>query len=72
MANEILKKLLEIICCPIDKADLEYNKSKQTLTCTKCKFIYPIRDGIPILLPPELHDKKDIELSKKNGWKAKD
>ena len=68
MIKEIPNKLLEIICCPIDKADLKYNKN--TLICTKCKFIYPIREGIPILLPPELHDKKDIEISKKNGWKA--
>lgn len=64
------KKLLKIICCPIDKANLDYDKKKQTLTCTKCKFIYPIREGIPILLPSELHDKEDIERSKKNGWRT--
>ncbi|MCX6774699.1 MAG: Trm112 family protein [DPANN group archaeon] len=48
------KELLEIICCPVDKSDLIYNKDKQTLTCKMCKYPYPIREGIPILLPPEM------------------
>ena len=52
--KEIAKKLLEIICCPVDKADLAYDKKKQTLTCMKCKYAYPIKDGIPILLSPEM------------------
>lgn len=46
------KKLLEVICCPVDKADLIYDEKKQTLTCTKCKHIYAINEGIPVLLPP--------------------
>ena len=52
------KELLDIICCPVDKADLKYDKKKQTLTCKKCKYKYPIKDGIPILLPPKLQKKK--------------
>ncbi len=52
--KELSKELLDIICCPIDKADLIYNKKSQTLICTKCKYLYPIREGIPILLPPEM------------------
>jgi len=47
-------ELLKILCCPLDKSDLTYNKEKQTLTCTKCNKVYKIKDGIPILLPPEL------------------
>jgi len=62
MAKELSKELLEIICCPMDKADLAYDKKKQTLTCKKCRYAYPIRDGIPILLPPEM-----IEAEKKEG-----
>ena len=62
-ANEELSaELLEIICCPVDKADLAYNKKKQTLTCAKCKYTYLIKEGIPILLPPEM-----IEAEKRNG-----
>ncbi len=62
MAKELSKELLEIICCPMDKADLVYDKKKQTLTCKKCKYAYPIREGIPILLPPEM-----IEAEKKRS-----
>jgi len=56
MAKEPSKELLEIICCPVDKSDLIYDKKKQTLTCKKCKFAYPVKDGIPILLPPEMQE----------------
>lgn len=48
--------LYNIICCPIDKADLKYTSDKKGLKCTKCKYVYPIKDGIPILLPPELQE----------------
>jgi len=48
------KELLKVICCPVDKADLIYDEKAQTLTCTKCGYVYPIKNGIPILLPPKL------------------
>ena len=47
------KKLLEILVCPVDKADLEYDAQNQKLTCTQCRRVYPIRDGIPIMLESE-------------------
>ena len=70
MTKTLPASLLKIICCPIDKADLKYGKTAATLTCSKCKFVYPIREGIPILLPPEMQDAKDKLRSKKNGWKG--
>ncbi len=47
------KKLLEILCCPVCKGDLDYNEEKQSLTCLNCKRRYPIRDDIPIMLESE-------------------
>ncbi|GIU20827.1 Trm112 family protein [Shewanella colwelliana] len=44
------KKLLEIIACPVCKGQLEYNKSKQQLICKADRLVYPINDGIPVLL----------------------
>jgi len=70
MKKNLSKNLLKIICCPMDKADLVYDAKAQTLTCVKCKFIYPIREGIPVLLPPELQAKNDVERSKKGEWKG--
>ncbi len=52
---------MDIICCPVCKADLKLDVTKREedeiiegiLTCTKCHHCYPIEDGIPNLLPPE-------------------
>ena len=47
------KKLFDILACPVCKGDLKYNKDKTGLVCSHCNHTYPIKDGIPILLPPE-------------------
>ena len=46
-------KLLEILVCPLTKGPLEYNATQQELISRKARLAYPIRDGIPIMLPEE-------------------
>jgi uncharacterized protein YbaR (Trm112 family) len=46
-------KLLEILVCPLTKCTLEYDAEKQELISRSAKLAYPIRDGIPIMLPEE-------------------
>jgi len=46
-------KLLEILVCPITKGRLEFDASRQELISRSAKLAYPIRDGIPIMLPEE-------------------
>ena len=46
-------KLLEILVCPLTKTTLEYDAEKQELISRAAKLAYPIRDGIPIMLPEE-------------------
>ena len=46
-------KLLEILVCPLTKSTLEYDAEKQELISRAAKLAYPIRDGIPIMLPDE-------------------
>jgi len=46
-------KLLEILACPLTKTTLEYDAENQELISRKAKLAYPIRDGIPIMLPEE-------------------
>jgi uncharacterized protein YbaR (Trm112 family) len=46
-------KLLEILVCPLTKGPLEYDADKQELVSRSAKLAYPIRDGIPIMLPEE-------------------
>ena len=60
------ESLLEIICCTVDKADLELTADERdddgeivtgVLRCTSCNEEYPIEDGIPNLLPPDMRDE---------------
>jgi uncharacterized protein len=46
-------KLLEILVCPLTKCPLEYDAEHQELISRAAKLAYPIRDGIPIMLPEE-------------------
>jgi uncharacterized protein len=47
-------QLLEILACPdTHHAPLTYDADAQTLTCTECGRVFPIRDGIPVLLLDE-------------------
>ena len=46
-------KLLEILVCPLCKETLRYDPNKQELISDKAGLAYPIKEGIPILLPDE-------------------
>ena len=46
-------KLLEILVCPMTKGPLESDATRHELVSRKAKLAYPIRDGIPIMLPEE-------------------
>ena len=52
-AGSVDPKLLEILVCPLTKSRLEYDAEKQELVSRAAKLAYPIRDGIPIMLPEE-------------------
>ena len=52
-SNLIDPKLLEILVCPLTKGPLEYDPEKQELISRSARLAYPIRDGIPIMLPEE-------------------
>ena len=52
-AHSVDPKLLEILVCPLTKTTLEYDAAAQELISRQAKLAYPIRDGIPIMLPEE-------------------
>ncbi len=52
-ATRIDPKLLEILVCPLTKSRLEYDAARQELISREARLAYPIRDGIPIMLPEE-------------------
>jgi uncharacterized protein YbaR (Trm112 family) len=47
-------RLLEILCCPSDLDGVPCHgflaETEQGLVCQKCGEVYPIEDGIPVLL----------------------
>jgi uncharacterized protein len=62
MQNEptrIDPRLLEILVCPVTRATLEYDAKRQELVSRAAKLAYPIRDGIPIMLPEEARALED-------------
>jgi len=52
-------KLLEILVCPVTHAPLEYDAERQELISKAAGLAYPIRDGIPIMLPEEARELDD-------------
>jgi hypothetical protein len=52
-------KLLEILVCPITKATLHYDRERGELISEPARLAYPIRDGIPIMLPEEARSLDD-------------
>ena len=51
--SDVNPKLLEILVCPVTKGPLEFDKEKQELISKQAGLAYPVRDGIPIMLPDE-------------------
>jgi hypothetical protein len=47
------KRLLEILACPLTKGPLVYDQTAQELISIAARLAYPIRDGIPVMLPEE-------------------
>jgi uncharacterized protein YbaR (Trm112 family) len=52
-APSVDPKLLDILVCPITKSPLRYDRKRQELISDQARLAYPIRDGIPIMLPDE-------------------
>ena len=55
-------RLLDILVCPICKANLEYRKAEAELVCKPCKLAFPVRDDIPIMLEGEARPFKADEI----------
>lgn len=47
------KELLKILACPQCKGEVIVDESHDHLTCQSCKVVYPVRDGIPVMLIDE-------------------
>ncbi|HWG89806.1 MAG TPA: methytransferase partner Trm112 [Candidatus Thermoplasmatota archaeon] len=69
------RDLMDILCCPVHKTDLkltvEHEEGQEVVSgdlhCEACDFRYPIEEGIPNLLPPEMHEKTAHKKPPKRG-----
>jgi uncharacterized protein YbaR (Trm112 family) len=52
-------RLLEILVCPLTKGPLVYDRARNELVSQAAGLAYPIRDGIPIMLPDEARPLND-------------
>lgn len=57
--GEVDPKLLELLVCPLTKETLEYDRANQELISRGARLAYPIRDGIPVMLPDEARPIED-------------
>jgi len=58
---EIDPRLLEVLVCPVTRAPLEYDRAAGELISRAARLAYPIRDGVPIMLPEEARELADAD-----------
>jgi uncharacterized protein YbaR (Trm112 family) len=57
--HDIDPKLLEMLACPLTKGPLAWDAEKSELVSRSARLAYPVRDGIPIMLPSEARQITD-------------
>jgi uncharacterized protein YbaR (Trm112 family) len=57
--SKVDPRLLEILVCPVTRAELSYDAARQELISRAARLAYPIRDGVPIMLPEEARKLDD-------------
>jgi uncharacterized protein YbaR (Trm112 family) len=56
---ELNKHLLSMLVCPLSKEKLMYDQDNNELIAKKSGLAYPVKDGIPIMLPDEARKIKE-------------
>jgi uncharacterized protein YbaR (Trm112 family) len=46
-------RLLEVLVCPVTRTPLTYDRSRGELVSKAARLAYPVRDGVPVMLPEE-------------------
>ncbi len=57
--SKVDARLLDILVCPVTRAELTYDPVRQELVSRAARLAYPIRDGVPIMLPEEARKLAD-------------
>lgn len=59
LTAEIDPRLLEVLVCPVTHGPLDYDRGRAELISKQARLAYPIRDGVPIMLPEEARELTD-------------
>jgi uncharacterized protein YbaR (Trm112 family) len=54
--RQVDPKLLEILVCPVSRGPLEYDRQANELISREAGLAYPIREGVPVMLPEEARE----------------
>ena len=46
-------RILEFLVCPVSRGPLQYDAARQELISRAARLAFPIRDGIPVMVPSE-------------------
>ncbi|CAI2932197.1 Trm112 family protein [Aminobacter niigataensis] len=57
--RDIDVKLLELLACPLTKGPLKWDAERGELVSRLARLAYPVRDGIPVMLPSEARQIPD-------------
>jgi uncharacterized protein len=58
-SHSVDPRLLEVLVCPLTKTPLRYDRERQELISEAARLAFPIRDGVPIMLPDEARKLED-------------
>jgi uncharacterized protein YbaR (Trm112 family) len=58
---QIDPRLLEVLVCPVTQGALTYDRKAQELISKSARLAYPIRDGVPLMLPEEARELGEDE-----------
>jgi uncharacterized protein YbaR (Trm112 family) len=64
---EIDPRLLELLACPLTKGPLVWDEANSELYSRLAKLAYPVRDGIPVMLPSEARTVDPDEKPKRQA-----
>jgi uncharacterized protein YbaR (Trm112 family) len=53
VSHDVDPRLLEVLVCPVTHTPLDYDREARELISRAAGLAYPIRDGVPVMLPEE-------------------
>jgi uncharacterized protein YbaR (Trm112 family) len=54
-------RLLEVLVCPVSRGPLVYDRDRGELISKTARLAYPVREGVPVMLPEEARQLDDAE-----------